>query len=53
VSGEASDVKKLRSIEAENAGLNEVCPHSSLQYMTPAEFLQQHATSTNPRAALK
>jgi putative transposase len=32
---------------------NEVRPHSSLQYMTPVEFHQQHATSTNPGAALK
>jgi putative transposase len=32
---------------------NEVRPHSSLQYMTPVEFHQQDATSTNPGAALK
>ena len=31
---------------------NEVRPHSSLQYMTPIEINQQHATSTNPEAAL-
>jgi putative transposase len=32
---------------------NEVRPHSSLQYMTALEFHRQHATSTNPEAALK
>jgi putative transposase len=32
---------------------NEVRPHSSLQYMTPVEIHRQHATSTNPRVALK
>ncbi len=32
---------------------NEVRPHSSLQYMTPVELHRQHATSTNPGAALR
>jgi transposase InsO family protein len=32
---------------------NEVRPHSSLQYMTHVEFHRQHASSTNPGAALE
>ena len=32
---------------------NEARSHSSMQYMTPVEFHQQHATSTDAGAALK
>ena len=40
-------------IETWHLHCNEMQPHSSLQYMTPVELHRQHATSTNPGAALK